>query len=42
MKQKKLAKKFEALLTHQNAFHDSLDTVVTDFEAECNKLDKPS
>lgn len=42
MKQKKLAKKFETLLTHQNAFHDSLDTVVTDFEAECSKLDKPT
>lgn len=40
LKQKKMAKKFEALLTHQNAFHDALATVVTDYEAECDRMEK--
>ena len=40
MKQKNMAKKFETLLTHQNAFHDSLDTVVADYETECERIEK--
>ena len=40
MKQKNMAKKFETLLTHQNAFHDSLDTVVSDYETECDRIEK--
>jgi len=40
MKQKKLAKRFETLLSHQNAFHDSLDAVVSDYEAECDRIEK--
>ena len=40
MKQKKMAKKFETLLSHQNAFHDSLATVVSDYETECDRIEK--
>lgn len=40
MKQKKMAKKFEPLLTHQNAFHDALAAVVTEYEAECDRMEK--
>jgi len=40
MKQKQLAKKLEALLTHQNAFHDALAVLVKDYEAECERLAK--
>ncbi|MDH3318158.1 MAG: hypothetical protein OEO84_00520 [Betaproteobacteria bacterium] len=40
MKQKQLAKKLEALLTHQNAFHDALAVLVKDYEAECERLEK--
>ncbi len=40
MKQKNMAKKFETLLSHQNAFHDSLATVVADYETECERIEK--
>lgn len=40
MKQKKIAKKLEALLTHQNAFHDALAVVVTEYEKECEQMEK--
>lgn len=39
LKQKKLAKKFEDLLTRQNAFHDSLEAVITDYESECDRME---
>ncbi|MDF1591913.1 MAG: hypothetical protein P1P89_10395 [Desulfobacterales bacterium] len=39
MKQKEIAKKIELLLSHQNAFHESLETVVTDYEMECNRIE---
>jgi hypothetical protein len=40
LKQKQLAKKLEALLNHQNAFHDALAALVKDYEAECERLAK--
>lgn len=40
MKQKKIAKKLEALLTHQNAFQDALAVLVTEYEKECEQMDK--
>lgn len=40
MKQKKIAKKLEALLSHQNAFHDALAVLVAEYEKECEQMDK--
>jgi citrate synthase len=40
MKQKTMAKKFEVLLSHQNAFHDSVASVVSDYEEECDRMGK--
>jgi hypothetical protein len=39
MKQKEMANKFEVLLSHQNTFHDSLASVVSDYEMECNRIE---
>ncbi len=39
MKRKDLAKKFEVLLTQKNAFYDSLDALITDYEIECNRIE---
>jgi len=40
LKQKKIAKNLEELLTQQNRFHDALAALVKDYEAECDKLEK--
>lgn len=40
MKQKKIAKKLETLLSHQNAFHDALAVLVTEYEKECEGMEK--
>lgn len=40
LKQKKLAKSLEELLTHPNRFHDALAALVKEYEAECDKLEK--
>lgn len=40
LKQKRIAKNLEELLTHQNKFHDALAALVKDYEAECDKLVK--
>ena len=40
LKQKRIAKNLEELLTHQNKFHDALAALVKDYEAECDKLEK--
>ncbi len=40
LKQKKLAKSLEDLLSHQNRFHDALAALVKEYEAECGKLEK--
>ena len=39
LKQKENAKKLEVLLTHQNAFHDALESMVSDYEIECNRIE---
>jgi hypothetical protein len=36
---KEIAKKFEVLLSQQNASHDSLASMVTDFEEECDRIE---
>jgi len=36
---KEVTKKFEVLLSQQNAFHDSLTSVVSDFEEECDRIE---
>jgi hypothetical protein len=36
---KQRAAKVEALLTQQNGFHDALETLVGEFEAECNRME---
>lgn len=39
LKQKENAKNIEILLTHQNAFHDALESLVSDYEIECNRIE---
>jgi hypothetical protein len=36
---KEIAKKFEELLAQQNAFHDSLASIVSDFEEQCDRIE---
>ena len=38
-KQKEDAGKVETLLNHQNAFHDTLEETISDFEIECNRIE---
>lgn len=38
LKQKEIAKKVEALLTHQNTFHEALEATITDYEAVCDEM----
>lgn len=39
LKQKKMAKKLESLLTQENAVHDALAALATEFETECNRVE---
>lgn len=39
LKQKENANKLEILLNHQHAFHDALDSLVSDYEIECNRIE---
>jgi hypothetical protein len=39
LKQKENAKKLEVLLNLQNAFHDALEEMVSDYEIECNRIE---
>lgn len=39
LKQKQIAKQIEALLSHQNAFHDALEATITDYETLCEGLE---
>jgi hypothetical protein len=39
MKQKEVAKKIEVLLSHQSAFNESLESTVSDYEMECNRIE---
>jgi DNA-binding transcriptional regulator YbjK len=40
LKQKKMAKILEELISQQNAFHDSLASAVSDYESECKRIEK--
>ena len=42
MKQKETANKIEVLLSHQNAFHESIESLVSDYEMECNRIENES
>jgi hypothetical protein len=42
LKQKAVAKKVEVLLTHQNTFCDALESTISDYEAECDRMEKKS
>ncbi len=39
LKQKAFAKSIESLMSQQNAFHDAIDTLITDYEMECNRIE---
>jgi len=39
MKQKEIANKIETLLSHQNAFHEAIESLVSDYEMECNRIE---
>lgn len=40
LKQNETAKKLDQLLTHQNAFHDALESLLADYEIECDRIEK--
>lgn len=40
LKQKDLAAKVESLLTHQNSFHDALESMIDDYLAVCDGMEK--
>lgn len=39
IKNKEMAERLEQLISQQNTFHDSLKSVVSDFEMECNRIE---
>ncbi len=39
LKQKEVAVKIEALLTHQNTFHEALEVAVAEYETVCNAME---
>ncbi len=39
LKQKENAELLENLINQQNTFHDSLDSMVSDYEIECNRIE---
>ena len=39
LKQRDVAAKIEALLTHQNTFHEALESAVADCEVGCNAME---
>lgn len=39
LKNREMAERIEKLLSQQNTFHDSLTSVVSDFEIECNRIE---
>lgn len=43
LKQKQIARQVEVLLTHQNTFHDALETTIADYESLCDGMEpKPA
>ena len=39
LKQKDNAKTIEILINHQNTFHSALESMVSDYEIECNRIE---
>ncbi len=39
LKKKKIAKQFENLLSGQNKLHDEVAAVISDYEAECERME---
>ena len=39
LKQKENAELLETLINQQNTFHDSLDSMISDYEIECNRIE---
>lgn len=39
MKQPDNAKRMEVLLTHQSEFHSELESMISDYEIECNRIE---
>lgn len=39
LKQKEFAKRVEKLLNHQGAFEDELESFISDYEMECNRIE---
>lgn len=42
LKQIEYAKKFDELLTHQNTFHSALESTISDYEIEGNRIENES
>jgi hypothetical protein len=40
LKQKAIAKQVESLIAQENTFHDALEATITDYEAECDRMEK--
>jgi hypothetical protein len=38
LKQKEFADRVDKLLTHQSTFHEELDSLISDYEMECNRI----
>ena len=38
LKQKEFAGRMEAILSHQNAYHEEISSFITDYEMECNRI----
>ncbi|MEQ8427626.1 MAG: hypothetical protein RLT87_00760 [Gammaproteobacteria bacterium] len=39
LKQKENANKLDKLITQQNNFHDDLESMISDYEIECNRIE---
>lgn len=39
LKQKENADKLDKLITQQNTFHDALESMISDYEIECNRIE---
>ena len=39
LKQKEYASHVEVLLSHQNAFHEEIESLLSDYEIECNRIE---
>jgi hypothetical protein len=39
MKQKKIASRVEELMSQQNAFHNTIESLIADYEMECNRIE---